>query len=205
MSRSGQPSWPSASTCCFLSSPKMLVILAGTAASPPRQRPGTRLPPWLVFRCPRLADFGCPPRFWAHPCFAASEHSATDLSPMSVPDDGRLCWRGSGETGSSAGLGAWPRPAESLLSGLWDDLLRGLHADKVRLRHRPLEWLTVTAKTVRDFHVPLDKSRLAFYVFDVITHEVCIRVLDPFALHADGIADGERLDHGSGLFFKLVC
>ncbi|PYN88567.1 MAG: hypothetical protein DMD89_35905 [Candidatus Rokuibacteriota bacterium] len=31
-------------------------------APPPRQRLGTALLHWPVFRCPRLAGFGCPPR-----------------------------------------------------------------------------------------------------------------------------------------------
>ncbi len=63
MRRSGQPSRPNARTCCCLSSPKMLVMSAGRPQPPRRrQRLGARLPHWPVFRCPRLAGFGCPPR-----------------------------------------------------------------------------------------------------------------------------------------------
>src|SRR5262249_21255046 len=63
MRRTGHPSRPRASTCCFLSSPKMLAMPTGRARSPPsRQRLGALLPHWPVFRCRRLAGFGCPPR-----------------------------------------------------------------------------------------------------------------------------------------------
>ena len=63
MRRSGQPSRPNARTCCCLSSPKMLAMSAGRPQSPRRrQRLGAPLPHWPVFRCPRLAGFGCPPR-----------------------------------------------------------------------------------------------------------------------------------------------
>src|SRR5712692_2308556 len=34
-------------------------------APTPRQRPGAALPHWPVFRCPRLAGLGCPPRAFA--------------------------------------------------------------------------------------------------------------------------------------------
>jgi len=58
MRRSGHPSRPRARICCFLSSPKMLAILAGDHRSRRRVNVlGALLPHWPVFRYPRLAGF----------------------------------------------------------------------------------------------------------------------------------------------------
>src|SRR5207253_6135433 len=55
-------------------------------APPPRQRLGTALLHWPVFRCPRLAGFGCPPRVVARRGFSdaarRSERSFFARAPL---------------------------------------------------------------------------------------------------------------------------
>src|ERR1700677_5107115 len=59
MRRSGQPSLPSAITCCRFSSFKTL--LTRRRLSPVAVNALTQFR-WPVFSCPSLAGFGCPPR-----------------------------------------------------------------------------------------------------------------------------------------------
>ncbi len=62
MRRSDQPSRPSASTDCFLSSLKTLLIPAVNHDSHRLVNVSTPYSWWPVFRCPLVAGFGCPPR-----------------------------------------------------------------------------------------------------------------------------------------------
>ncbi len=62
MRRSDHPSRPSASTCCFLSSLKTLLIPAMDHVPIASSTSRAATPWWPVFRCPSVAGFGCPPR-----------------------------------------------------------------------------------------------------------------------------------------------
>ena len=59
---SDQPSRPKASTCCFLSSAKTLLIPAVDHVTHRLVNVPVRYSWWPVFRCPSVAGFGCPPR-----------------------------------------------------------------------------------------------------------------------------------------------
>src|SRR5678816_739958 len=60
MRRSGQPSRPSAMTCCRFSSLKtLLTSMEGNPSIVLNVLPDFY---WPVFSCPSLAGFGCPPR-----------------------------------------------------------------------------------------------------------------------------------------------
>src|SRR5215831_6287358 len=62
MSRSVQPSRPSASTCCFLSSLKTFTSARDHGPVAFVNVLEICCYDWPVFRCPSLAGFGCPPR-----------------------------------------------------------------------------------------------------------------------------------------------
>src|SRR3989441_1339207 len=84
---------------------------------PPRQRPGVALPHWPVFRRPRLAGFGCPPRM-----------SGTRFSAELCLKDDILVFRLSG----------------TIKSGSVEVIADRLHSDdiqrKLRGTHRRLQW-----------------------------------------------------------------
>jgi hypothetical protein len=62
MSRSDNPSRPSASTCCFLSSLKTFTSARDHSPVAFVAVLDSCCYDWPVFRCPSLAGFGCPPR-----------------------------------------------------------------------------------------------------------------------------------------------
>jgi hypothetical protein len=62
MRRSDQPSRPNAITCCCLVSSKTLLMAINPHRGPTAVNASAHPSWWPVFRCPRVAGFGCPPR-----------------------------------------------------------------------------------------------------------------------------------------------